>query len=69
MVCGNPEIDVALLRRHTEYASGLSEDSPHVTYFWKVLEEWGHTERRRFIKFAWGQVRATAVGGGGGGGS
>ncbi len=56
LVCGRATIDLALLKRHTEYA-GVSPDAPHVGYFWQVLEEFGQEERRRFIKFAWAQER------------
>jgi len=56
LLCGRATIDVAMLKRHTEY-SGLTGDEPHVGYFWQVLEEFGQEERRRFIKFAWGQER------------
>jgi other hect domain ubiquitin protein ligase E3 len=56
-VCGRPFVDVALLRRHTEYAPGVKESDAHIGFFWRVLEEWSHEERRRFIKFAWAQER------------
>jgi hypothetical protein len=58
-VCGEPNIDVDLLRRHTQY-SGVSSDAPHVQYFWEVLERFDQRDRRRFIKFAWAQERLPA---------
>ena len=57
MVCGSPTIDVELLKRHTEY-SGLSAQDDVVQWFWRVLkDEFVEEDRRRFIKFAWGQER------------
>src|SRR6185312_15418949 len=53
---GNGACVVALLKRHTEY-SGLEENAAHVKWFWQVLEEFSQDDRRRFIKFAWAQVR------------
>jgi len=55
-VCGKPEIDFQLLRRHTEY-SIVSPDAPHIHYFWDVLEAMSPDERRAFVRFAWGQER------------
>eukprot|EP01125_Pyxidicula_operculata_P006688 TRINITY_DN229_c1_g1_i2.p1 TRINITY_DN229_c1_g1~~TRINITY_DN229_c1_g1_i2.p1 ORF type:complete len:4506 (-),score=1363.41 TRINITY_DN229_c1_g1_i2:44-12730(-) len=58
-VCGKPTIDIKLLRRHTEYI-GVQPNSPHITYFWQVLEEFSQEDRRAFIRFAWGQERLPA---------
>jgi len=55
-VCGKPKIDFQLLRRHTEY-SNVSMDSPHIHFFWEVLEGMNDDERRAFVRFAWGQER------------
>jgi hypothetical protein len=56
LVSGRPEIDIGLLERHTKY-SGVSPDSPHIKYFWEVLEEFNQDQRRKFIKFTWAQER------------
>lgn len=56
MVCGEPFIDVDLLRRHTEY-SAVSPDAKHIDIFWSVLENFDQKDRRRFIQFAWAQER------------
>ena len=60
LFCGRATIDVALLKKHTEY-SGVSADAPHIRYFWQVLEEFGQEERRRFVKFAYAQERLPAT--------
>ena len=57
LVCGTPTVDVDLLQRHTEYSAGMSTETPVVQYFWAVLRSWENEQRRRFIKFAWGQDR------------
>lgn len=57
-VCGKPSIDVAMLRRHTEYAPGLSNETPHIRFFWQVLESFNQPDRRKFVRFAWAQERS-----------
>jgi len=39
LVCGVPKVDVELLRKHTKYAGGLSEESPVIKYFWEMMRE------------------------------
>ena len=63
-VCGEPFIDVALLRRKTQYSPQLLSTAQHVQWFWEVLEEFSQEDRRKFIKFAWAQVRPSAPNGG-----
>lgn len=59
-VCGKAEVDLALLQRHTQYGGGLTPESRQVQFFWRVLEGFTQEQRRRFIKFAWGQERLPA---------
>jgi len=59
-VCGKPEIDIQLLKRHTEYSTGLSPTAQHIIYFWQVLESLDQEDRRAFVRFAWGQERLPA---------
>jgi len=56
MVCGNPEIDLDLLRKHTKYQS-ISPHSSLVKNFWKTLESFNTNERQAFIRFVWGRSR------------
>ena len=58
--CGSASIDVALLRRHTEYSGGLSESSREVQWFWSVLGEMDDAHRRAFVSFAYAQSRLPA---------
>lgn len=38
-VAGQSKVDFDLLRRHTRYGPGLSEESEIIKYFWAVLGE------------------------------
>ena len=58
-ICGDPSIDIDLLRRHTEY-SGVSPDAPYIGFFWSVLESFDQETRRKFVKFCWAQERLPA---------
>lgn len=55
-VSGRPEIDIALLRRHTEY-DGYSKDDPVIQRLWRVLESFTNEERTLFVRFVWGRSR------------
>lgn len=59
-VCGEAEVDLALLRRHTQYADPLSAGHPLVAAFWDVAEAFSAEERRKLVRFAWGQDRLPA---------
>src|SRR5687768_10959396 len=37
LLCGSPEIDLDLLKAHTEY-QGFTENEPLIQNFWKVME-------------------------------
>jgi hypothetical protein len=56
MVCGNPVIDLDLLRKHTQYR-GISSGSALVKNMWKALESFNQEERQMFIRFVWGRSR------------
>jgi len=58
-ISGRPNIDIKLLKRHTEY-SCVSSTAPHILYFWEVLESFNQQERRAFVQFAWAQERLPA---------
>lgn len=57
MICGIPRVDVELLKKHTKYAGGLSEDSAAVKFFWEMMREISEEQRLKVIKFCWGQER------------
>jgi hypothetical protein len=56
MVCGNPEIDLEVLRKHTVYNS-ISATSSLVKYFWQTMESFNTEERQMFLRFVWGRSR------------
>jgi len=57
LVCGNPNIDIEALRRHTVYQGGLSSSSDVVKFFWKTLYAFSQEERQLFLRFVWGRNR------------
>jgi len=57
-VCGNPFIDVAVLKRHvklSEYPNG--ETCASLKYFWEALESFSQEELAGFLRFVWGRSR------------
>lgn len=40
------------MQSHTHYQVGVSENDPHITYFWAALESFSPEELKKFIKFA-----------------
>ena len=56
ILCGNPDIDVELLRRVVEY-DGYNENDNVISYFWEVLREMTTSERKLFLQFVWARNR------------
>lgn len=56
IVCGNPDIDVELLRRVVEY-EGYDDSDRVVGFFWEVLREMTTSERKLFLQFVWARNR------------
>jgi hypothetical protein len=58
ILCGNPDIDVELLRRVVEY-DGFDEPDQNQTIenFWEVLREMTTSERKLFLQFVWARNR------------
>jgi len=56
MVCGDAEIDINVLKRHTAYRD-ISPSSPVVKFFWMALESFNIEERQLFLRFVWGRSR------------
>jgi len=57
MICGKPEIDTEVLKKHTVYKDGVNKNDSHVQMLWQVLEGFTHEERAMFIRFTWGRSR------------
>lgn len=49
---GVSNVDIAMLQANTDYISCSATDE-HVTFFWRVLEEFTAEERSAFFRFTW----------------
>ena len=60
-ICGPQHVDIALLRRCTEYGSeadrSIGVESPEVQIFWDALESFDEAQRQAFLRFVWGRSR------------
>jgi len=54
--CGNPDIDVDMLRRVVEY-EGYDESDEVIGYFWEILREFTNEDKKRFLQFVWARNR------------
>jgi len=57
MVCGPPEVDIAVLKLNTIYGDGISENTPSVQLFWQVMESFSQENKQRYLRFVWGRSR------------
>ena len=57
LVCGNPDVDVEVLRKHTTYRAGLTVNHPVSRNLFKALTSFSSEERRLFLRFVWGRNR------------
>lgn len=55
-VCGEPEINIELLKSVTDY-SGYSESDVVIKNFWKILKALPNSEKTLFLRFTWGRSR------------
>jgi hypothetical protein len=56
IICGNPEVDVDLLKRVVEY-EGYEESDSVIQFFWETLREFTNSERKTFLQFVWARNR------------
>ena len=56
MMCGNPYVDVELLKQVVEY-EGYGPTDDVITYFWSTLNEMTNEERKLFLQFVWARNR------------
>lgn len=56
MLCGNPDVDVDLLKRVVEY-EGYKENDDVICYFWDALREMSNADRKKFLQFVWARSR------------
>ena len=62
LLCGNPEIDAADWRGHTQYTNGLTKDDQLVGWFWSVVGAFDNEHRAKLLHFSTGSSRAPAAG-------
>lgn len=52
LISGAPTpIDIEDLKRHTNYGSGYHKDHKIIEIFWKVVQQFDESERRKLLKF------------------
>ena len=56
-VCGNPEVSVQALKKHTIYDSDTSATDARVQTMWSALERFTNEERSQFLRFITGRRR------------
>mmetsp|Transcript_30431 Transcript_30431/g.53463 ORF Transcript_30431/g.53463 Transcript_30431/m.53463 type:complete len:250 (-) Transcript_30431:234-983(-) len=56
-ICGKNEVDVDLLKRHTNYSSPYHSSHEVIIRFWEVFESFDHELRMKFLQFVWGRAR------------
>ena len=56
IICGNPDVDVDLLKRVVEY-EGYEKNDPVIGFFWESLREMTGDERKKFLQFVWARSR------------
>jgi hypothetical protein len=54
--CGNPDVDVDLLKCVVEY-EGYEDTDAVIGYFWETLREITNDERKKFLQFVWARNR------------
>jgi hypothetical protein len=61
LACGDPFVDVEVLRAHTQYV-GYSAGDRVVRNFWTVLGGFTNDERQKFLRFVWARSRLPKAG-------
>jgi len=56
LFCGEPEVDISLLQKVTEY-EGVSASDRHIAQFWEALQMMSSAELSQFINFCSGRAR------------
>eukprot|EP00927_Polykrikos_kofoidii_P002886 TRINITY_DN11153_c2_g1_i1.p1 TRINITY_DN11153_c2_g1~~TRINITY_DN11153_c2_g1_i1.p1 ORF type:complete len:2849 (+),score=400.83 TRINITY_DN11153_c2_g1_i1:249-8549(+) len=55
-VCGDPRVDIALMKARVIYES-CSPEETRVQWLWAALESFSQQDRQCFIRFCWGRSR------------
>lgn len=57
LVGGPPDIDQAMLMKHTRYSAPFDENHEVVKRFWRVFEGMSARERSQLVRYAWGRSK------------
>ncbi|ETV99325.1 hypothetical protein, variant [Aphanomyces invadans] len=57
LVCGRPTLNLALLRKKTEYSPDMDMQDALVERFWRTLAGFTSEEQQLFLQFVWGRTR------------
>lgn len=57
MVCGQADVDIVRLKRHTTMSREHSAQEPSCGWLWEALESFSPQQRRRFLRFVSGRQR------------
>lgn len=60
LVCGLADFPVSLLQSVTVYEGSLSDSTPHIRFFWEVLEEMTPAQKAAFMRFVFARERLPA---------
>lgn len=55
-ICGEPNIDVELLKNNTEYEN-CDANTPIIVMFWKMINEFNNIQRSNYLRFVYGRSR------------
>ena len=56
LACGEPTLNLEILKKYTEYQSFSATDQV-VKNFWAALESFTNEERVMYLKYVWGRSR------------
>eukprot|EP00818_Percolomonas_sp_WS_P004767 CAMPEP_0117445930 /NCGR_PEP_ID=MMETSP0759-20121206/6062_1 /TAXON_ID=63605 /ORGANISM="Percolomonas cosmopolitus, Strain WS" /LENGTH=3647 /DNA_ID=CAMNT_0005238147 /DNA_START=274 /DNA_END=11217 /DNA_ORIENTATION=- len=56
LICGDPQIDLKVLKKHTIY-EGYTAQSKQIKDFWSVMQKFTQKERSMYLRFVWGRSR------------
>jgi|TARA_B100000524_G_scaffold272304_1_gene150379 E3 ubiquitin-protein ligase HERC2 len=57
MTCGQADIDIVELRKHTRYGVGENPTASHFNILWEVLHSLSAEQRTLFLSFIWARNR------------
>ncbi|GAM88394.1 hypothetical protein ANO11243_064270 [Dothideomycetidae sp. 11243] len=62
LVEGHSNVTAAQLQQHVTYEGGYSSDSPHIQWFWEILQQYSEEKLRKLLEFVTASKRVPASG-------